>query len=204
MGKTLFDYISNDGKYPLFGLPSTEELAGRTACLPDGSKVLFGNELAVKCDDDLFLADVAGKLLLAEELPDESLKALDTEKEAADASALPEALEAWETDLSFASGYVLTALFKDGALTLKPSPEPVIPNPFSSGEEPAAPKAAEVPAAPPMTLSLQAVEIGEKRFLLRFPETGEILFFDGRRFLLYTIVRGRIVTGFVELPPKKA
>jgi hypothetical protein len=202
MGKNLFNYVSNEGKNLLFGLPSTEELVGKSAFLPDGTEVRFGDELAVKCDDDLFLADMAGKILLAEEIPDESLKALDTEKATAGASALPEALEGWETELSFASGYVLTAVFKDGTLTISPSPEPVIPNPYVSDDEPAPPEAPEAPGNPPVTLSLQAVETGEKRFLLRFPETGETIFLDARRFLLYGILRGRIVAGFVELPPK--
>lgn len=203
MGKNLFNYVSNEGKNLLFGLPSTEELVGRSAFLPDGTEVCFGEELAVKCDDDLFLADMPGRILLAEELPDESLKALDTEKATAGASALPEALEGWETELSFASGYILAAVFKDGTLTLSPSPEPVIPNPYASDDEPAAPEAPEAPSVPPVTFSLQAVETGEKRFLLRFPETGETVFLDARRFLLYGILRGRIVAGFVELPPRE-
>lgn len=199
MGKCLFDIISNDGKNPLFGLPTTEELAGRTALLPDGSEFCFGSETAVKCDDDLFLAEAAGKLLLAEELPDESLRAVDTEAAAAGASALPEALEGWETDLCFASGYVLTAVFRNGSLTLSPSPEPVVSASFASAD---APKAPEAPAAPPVTLPLQAVETGEKRFLLRFPESGETVFLDGRRFLLYALLRGRVVAGFIELPAR--
>ena len=79
MGKNLFDYFTNEGKNTPFGLPFTEELIGRTALLPDGEKVSFGNELAVKCDNDLFLADAAGRILLVEEQPDESLTALDAE-----------------------------------------------------------------------------------------------------------------------------
>lgn len=203
MGKTFLDYVSNDGEYTLFGLPFTEELKGRSAVFPDGSTILFGDELSVKCDDDLFLADAAGRILLVEELPDESLKALDARKETADASALPAALEGWETDLCFASGYVLTACFKEGMLTLSPSPEPVVSNPFASGEAPTAEYAAEAPAAPPTTLSLKAAETGDKRFLLRFPETDETVFLDGRRFLLYAILRGRIAAGFVEVPAKE-
>ena len=199
MGKSLFDYVSNEGKNTVFGLPATEELTGRTALLPDGEAVCFGDELAVKCDDDLFLADAAGRLLLVEEQPDESLTALDTEKAAAGADALPEELEGWETDLSFASGYVLTALFKNGSLTLKPSPEPVLPD---LAGKPAAPRS-PVCLADPVTFALQAVETGEKRFLFRFPETGETVFFDARRFLLYALLRGRIVAGFVEIPPKE-
>lgn len=199
MGKNLFDYCSNDGKNKLFGLPATEELTGRTALLPDGGKVCFGDELAVKCDDDLFLADAAGRLLLVEEQPDESLTAVDAEKTAADASALPEELEGWEADLGFASGYVLTALFKDGTLTLRPSPEPVVNSPFAGEKKPA--KAPEA-MADPVTFALEAVKTGEKRFLLRLPETGELVFFDARRFLLYAILRGRIVAGFVEIPPR--
>ena len=202
MEKTLFDLISNDGKELLFGLPATEELSGRKAIDPDGSVLSFDSALAVKCDDDLFLADVGGKLYLAEELPDESLKAQDAELAAAGASALPEALEGWETDLSCASGYVLTAVFRAGTLTLRPSPEPVIANPFASGGALEAPKLPASPLVPLATLSLQAVETGEKRFLLRFPETGETVFLDGRRFLLYAILGGRIVTGFVEAPAK--
>ena len=201
MKTTLLRYISNEGGSALFGLPATEELIGRTACLPDGGELRFGEETAVKCDDDLFLTVQAGKTMLVEELPDESLRALCAEEAAAEASALPEALEGWETELCFASGYVLNAAFRDGSLTLSPSPEPVIPNPFASGEA-AAPKAPEAPAAPPLTLRLCALETGEKRFLLHFPETGETVFLDGRRFLLYAILEGRIVAGFVEVPAK--
>ena len=203
MGNTLFDYFTENGKYTVFGLPATEELNGREARLPDGSAVRFGDELAVKCDDDLFLADAAGRLLLVQEFPDESLKALEAVRTAADAAALPEALEGWKTDLSFASGCVLTAVFGNGTLTLSPSPEPVVANPFSPGGTPAAPKAPETPPAPPVAFSLKAAEIGEKWFLLHFPETGETVFLNARRFLLYAILRGRIVTGFVEIPPKE-
>ena len=202
MENTLFDIISNNGKNLLFGLPATEELAGRKALLPDGTELPLGGALAVKCDDDLFLADAAGKLYLAEELPDESLKALDAELATAGASVLPEALEGWETDLCFASGYVLTAVFRAGTLTLRPSPEPVIANPFASGGALEAPQLPASPPAPLATLPLNAAETGEKRFLLRFPETGEAVFLDARRFLLYAILRGRIVTGFVEAPAK--
>ncbi len=198
---TFYDYISNQGKYTVFGLPFTEELFGRSATFPDGGEIRFGKELAVKCDDDLFLADTAGKLLLVEELPDESLKVLDAETETAGKSVLPAELEGWETDLCLASGYVLTALFREGELTLSPSPEPVVTNPFSGGTA-AAPVVREESAAAPVTFALEAVRTGEKRFLLRFPETGEIVFLDGRRFLFYAILRGRIVTGFVEIPPK--
>ena len=42
-----------------------------------------------------------------------------------------------------------------------------------------------------------------KRFLFRFPETGEVVFFNARRFLLYALMEGRTVTGFVEIPPKE-
>lgn len=199
---TLMEYASNGGKNILFGLPATEELRGRSAVLPEGVRVSFGDELAVKCDDDLFLAEKEGRLLLIEELPDESLKALDVEKTAGDSAALPNALEGWETDLCLASGWVLTALFRDGTLILRPSPEPVVVNVFGGGETPA-PQAPAVSALPPLTLSLQAAETGDKRFLLRFPETGETLFFDARRFLLYALAGGRIVAGFVEVPPKE-
>lgn len=202
MNKTLLDTITANGRYALFGLPATEELAGRTAGLPDGSTLRFGKELAVKCGDDLFLTEAGGRLLLIEELPDESLNALDAEAETAGASALPEALEGWETDLSFASGCVLTALFRGGTLTLSPSPEPVVVNVFGSGEAPAAPGTPEAPETAPVTLPLRAVEVGEKRFLLRFPETGETVFLDGRRFLLYALFGGRIAAGFVEVPPR--
>ena len=198
MGKTFFDYISNDGKDLVFGLPFTEELAGRSAALPDGSAVRFGKGLAVKCDDDLFLADVSGRLLLVEELPDESLKALDAEAATVGAEALPEALEGWETDFCFASGYVLNASFGNGKLTLRPSPEPDTSNLYSAGGA-AAPKA----EAPLAALPLQAAETGDKRFLLRFPETGETVFLDARRFLLYAIFGGRIAAGFVEAPARE-
>ena len=81
MENTLFDIISNNGKNLLFGLPATEELAGRKALLPDGTELPLDGALAVKCDDDLFLACAAGKLYIAEELPDGSLKALDAENQ---------------------------------------------------------------------------------------------------------------------------
>ena len=67
MSKKLFDYISNEGKNVFFGVPTTEELIGREALLPDGEKICFGNEMAIKCDDDLFLVDVAGRILLVED-----------------------------------------------------------------------------------------------------------------------------------------
>lgn len=203
MGKTLIEYVTNNGKYPLYGLPTTEELFGRSAQFSDGSKVSFGKEIAVKCDDDLFLADKDGQLLLAEELPDESLKALDAVKATAEASSFPEGFEGWETDLCLASGYVLTALFKDGAITLSPSPEPVVPNPFAVSDTPDSAKPAEVPEAQPITLPIKIVETGEKRYLFFLPESGEIVFFNARRFLLYTISGGRVVTGYVEIPPKE-
>ena len=203
MGKTFYDLISNDGQNTVFGLPFTEELTGRSALLPDGTAVRFDTQLAVKCDDDLFLADMDGRILLVEELPDESLKALDAEKTAAGASALPEALEGWTTDLCMASGYVLTASFRAGTLTLRPSPEPDIADPFPSGGGLTAPRTRETPGEALAALPLEAAETGEKRFLFRFPETGEILFLNARRFLLYAILRGRIAAGFVEIPPKE-
>ena len=95
MGNTFYDYFSNEGKNTVFGLPYTEELTGRSAVFPEGSAIRFGDELAVKCDDDLFLPAAAGKTLLVEELPDESLKAMDAEKATADAADLPEELELW-------------------------------------------------------------------------------------------------------------
>jgi hypothetical protein len=199
MKNSFFDYASRGGKYPLFGLPKTEELRGRTALL-EGAEVPFGEEIAVKCDDDLFLAEKDGQLLLIQELPDLSLKALDTAK--AGSPALPEALEGWETDLCLATGYVLTALFQGNTLTLRPSPEPEVVNVFGGGEDPA-PKAPAEPAAPPLTLALVTAETGAKRFLFRFPETGETVFFDARRFLLYALMGGRIAAGFVEVPAKE-
>ena len=200
MAKTLFDYISNGEKNTVFGAPFTEELRGRSALLPDGREIRFGEELAVKCDDDLFLTKKDGRLLLVQELPDESLTVLDAEEETAGAAALPEDLEGWVTDLCFASGYVLTAAFKNGTLTLSESPEPVVAGMFGSGGL-NAPESRE--ALPPLvTMALEAVEVDRKRFLFRFPETGEMLFFNARRFLLYTILRDRLVAGFVEIPPK--
>ena len=242
MGKTLFDIVTKHGEEELFGLPpadvyglpATEELIGRTALLPDGTEVSFGecltassdgtesfcgDMLAVKCADDLFLTFLDGHFYLVEELPDESLKALDILKEIAGKKALPEELEGWETELSFAPGEVLTAVFKDGTLTLSPAPEPVIGNPFglaapkdndgeASGETASGGAASrelsfgglasEMPA--PGVLPLEALKTGEKRFLLRFPETNEIVFLDGQRFLLYALLDGRIVCGFVEVP----
>lgn len=202
MEKIFANYISNDGEYTLYGLPATEELAGRTACFPDGAEIKFGAELAVKCDNDLFLTEKEGKVLLIEELPDESLKAIVAESKVAGAAVLPEKFEGWETDLSFASGYVLTAAFKDGTLVLRPSPEPVVANPYEPSEAEKTPDATEDNLAPAVTFPVEIVEIREKQFILRFPETGEIVFFDERRFLLYALLGGRIVTGFVELPFK--
>ena len=74
MKKTLFDYISNDGSSVVFGLPYTEELIGREAQLPNGERVSFGNEPAIKCDDELFLVDMEERILLVEEMEDLSLK----------------------------------------------------------------------------------------------------------------------------------
>jgi hypothetical protein len=202
MSKKLFDYISNDGKNVLFGVPTTEELIGREALLPDGEKVCFGNEMAIKCDDDLFLADVGGRILLVEEAEDLSLKALDAEKAASGANTIPEDLEGWETDLSLASGYVLTGLFADGKLRLAPSPEPEIPEAFAGMKNPSENKEPEI-LADPVTYTLETVVTGDKRFLFRFPETGEVVFFNARRFLLYALMEGRTVTGFVEIPPKE-
>ena len=201
MGK-FYDYISNDSKRVVFGLPATEELIGREAVLPDGEKIAFGNEMAIKCDDDLFLVDAAGKILLVEEQEDLSLKALDAEKAAAGAGTIPEDLEGWTTDLCFASGFVLNATFAEGKLKLASSPKPEIPPAFleigivSPTVEP------EVEAEP-KEFALETVVTGDKRFLFRFPETGEVVFFDARRFLFYALMEGRAVTGFVEIPPKE-
>lgn len=202
MSKKLFDYISNDGKNVLFGVPTTEELIGREALLPDGEKVCFGNEMAIKCDDDLFLVDLGGRILLVEEAEDLSLKALDAEKAASGANTIPEDLEGWETDLSLASGYVLTGLFADGKLRLAPSPEPEIPEAFAGMRNPSENKEPEI-LADPVTYTLETVVTGDKRFLFRFPETGEVVFFNARRFLLYALMEGRTVTGFVEIPSKE-
>ena len=202
MSKKLFDYISNDGKNVLFGVPTTEELIGREALLPDGEKVCFGNEMAIKCDDDVFLVDLGGRILLVEEAEDLSLKALDAEKAASGANTIPEDLEGWETDLSLASGYVLTGLFADGKLRLAPSPEPEIPQAFAGMKNPSENKEPEI-LADPVTYTLETVVTGDKRFLFRFPETGEVVFFNARRFLLYALMEGRTVTGFVEIPPKE-
>jgi len=57
--------------------------------------------------------------------------------------------------------------------------------------------------ADPVTYTLETVVTGDKRFLFRFPETGEVVFFNARRFLLYALMEGRTVTGFVEIPPKE-
>ena len=202
MSKKLFDYISNDGKNVLFGVPTTEELIGREALLPDGEKVCFGNEMAIKCDDDRFLVDLGGRILLVDEAEDLSLKALDAEKAASGANTIPEDLEGWETDLSLASGYVLTGLFADGKLRLAPSPEPEIPEAFAGMKNPSENKEPEI-LADPVTYTLETVVTGDKRFSFRFPETGEVVFFNARRFLLYALMEGRTVTGFVEIPPKE-
>lgn len=202
MKTNLYDYISNGGKNVLYGLPATEELIGRTAKLPCGCELKFDGELAVKADDDLFLAEKDGKIYLIEELPDESLKAIDAGETAEAAAALPADIDGWETDLCFASGYVLTATFKGGELTLKPSPEPVVDNPFSSSGKPGGSQAPAAPDAPPATFAVKAAEVGEKRFVFRFEENGEIIFFNARRFLLYALLNGRIVCGFVEIPAR--
>lgn len=191
---TFFEYATDHGKYPLFSLPATEELTGRTARFPDGGELSFGGELSLKCDDDLFLVSLGDRRLLVEEDPQERLEARDAEALTEGLSKLPEALEGWETDLCFASGYVLTALFRDGTLSLRPSPEPVSPG-AEGGQRPRA----EVPS---VSFTLLAAETGDKRFLLRFPETGETVFLDGRRFLLYAIPEGRIAVGFVEAPAR--
>ena len=196
MKKTVLDILTDSGKFPLFGLPASEELAGRTARLPDGTDLRFDGELAVKCDDDLFLAEKEGRLLLVKELSEESLQALDTAAETENASALPEALEGWVTDFSCASGRVLTAAFGGGKLAVSPSPEPEMPFTFTA-------EASKAPENPEAVFPLQAVEFDEKRFILRFPETGETVVFNGRRFLLYAILGGRIAAGFVEIPPKE-
>ena len=202
MSNKLFEYISYEGKRVVFGLPATEELNGREALLPDGEKACFGTELAIKCDDDLFLVDLAGRILLVEEKEDLSLQALDAEKAAAGANTLPEDLEGWKTDLCFASGFVLTATFADGKLNLEPSPKPEIPPTFL--EVGIVSPTVEPDVFPePVTYALETVVTGEKRFLFRFPETGEVVFFDARRFLLYALMEGRTVTGFVEIPPKE-
>ena len=55
----------------------------------------------------------------------------------------------------------------------------------------------------PETYALETVVTGDKRYLFRFPETGEVVFFNARRFLLYALMGGRAITGFVEIPPKE-
>ncbi len=192
---TLFEYMTDHGKYRPFSLPASEELTGRTARFPDGRELSFGGEPALKCDDELFLVSLGDRRLLVEERPDGDLEARDAEALTEGLSKLPEALEGWETDLCFASGYVLTALFRDGTLSLRPSPEPVSPG----AEVPQSPQA-EVPS---VSFPLLAAETGDKRFLLRIPETGETVFLDGRRFLLYAIPEGRIAVGFVEAPARE-
>ena len=57
--------------------------------------------------------------------------------------------------------------------------------------------------ADPETYALETVVTGEKRFLFHFPETGEVVFLNARRFLLYALMGGRTITGFVEIPPKE-
>lgn len=203
MEHTFLDTVTGGGKHVLFGLPATEELTGRTAVFPDGSEIRFGEETAVKADDDLFLAEKDGSIFLIEELPDESLRGLDAEETTAGAEALPEVLEGWETDVSFASGRVLTATFRNGALTLWPSPEPVVANPFGEGNDRPAEKD-RTPAEEPAVFPLKAAETGEKRFLLRFPETGETVFLNARRFLFYAILDGRITAGYADVPPRDA
>lgn len=202
MSMKLFDYISNEGKSVVFGLPTTEELIGREALLPCGEKICFGDEMAIKCDDDLFLVDAGGKILLVEEKEDLSLQALDAEK-ATSGKGIPEDLEGWETDLSFASGFVITAKFADGKLNMKPSPEPEIPAVYVEEKKFSPTFEAEVNLGP-IAFDLETAVTGDKRFLFHFPETGEVVFFDARRFLLYALLGGRTVTGFVEIPPKEA
>ncbi len=203
MSMKLFDYISNESKSVVFGLPTTEELIGKEAAYPCGEKICFGEEMAIKCDDDLFLVDRAGKILLVEELEDLSLKVLDAEDTCAGKNVLPEELEGWQTDMSCASGHVLTALFADGKLNLKPSPTPEIPEVYRTEKKYSPAIEAEVDLGPE-SFAVETPVTGDKRFLFRFPETGEVLFFDARRFLLYALMNGRTVTGFVEIPPKDA
>ena len=202
MRETFLEYVSDGGNYIPFAVPATEELAGRTARLPDGSEIRFGDGPAVKCDDDLFLAEEEGRIFLAEELPDGSLKALDAEEETEGADALPGDLEGWMTDLSFASRRVLAAAFGKGALSLRRSPEPSVLNTFAGaskagGEE-------EQDDGRTASFVLKAAETGEKRFLLRFPETGETVFLNARRFLFYAILDGRITAGYADVPPRDA
>ncbi len=58
------------------------------------------------------------------------------------------------------------------------------------------------PAADPVEFAVKIAETGAKRYVLYFPETGETLFFNARRFLLYALLNGRIVCGFVEIPAR--
>ena len=200
MGKTVFEIITKGGQLNPHGPPASTELCGRCALLPDGSEVCFKEAVTVKVDDDLFLSEVSGKLFLVEEQPDESLKALDAVKETEGKAALPEDLEGWDTEVSLSPGTVFSAVFKEGTLSLSPAPEVKLPNFFGAPEEPAEPEAPAEPE-PPVVLPVEVSETGEKHFLIRFPESGEVLFFNGRRFLLYGILNGRIVCGFAEVPP---
>ena len=92
MKNSLIDYVSCSGKNVLYGLPTTEELAGRTAKLPCGCELSFTGELAVKVDDDLFLAEKDGKLYLIEEAADESLKPICSHSSKAAFSSWPSPL----------------------------------------------------------------------------------------------------------------
>ena len=196
MRETFLEYVSDGGNYIPFAVPATEELAGRTARLPDGAEIRFGGETAVKCDDDLFLAGKDGRILLVGELPDGSLKALDAEEETEAAPGLPEDLEGWKTDLSFASRRVLTAVFGKDALTLRRSPEPSVANMLAGM------KTEESDDGRTASFVLKAAETGDRRFLLRLPETGETVFLNARRFLFYAILDGRITAGYADVPPR--
>ena len=84
--------------------------------------------------------------------------------------AMPEDLVGWETEFSFAPGLILTARFAENAVDI-------------GGE----------------VFPLKIFTVGEKRFLLLFDGGGTVLF-DAKRFLLYSAVDGRAVTGYAEVP----
>ena len=85
-------------------------------------------------------------------------------------STMPEEFLAWETEFSVAPGRILKARFSENAVDIEGTFFP-----------------------------LKVVRAGEKQYLLLFT-CGASVFFDAKRFLLYSAADGRVVTGYVEVP----
>ena len=97
----------------------------------------------------------------------------DTDRLCSASSAMPEEFLDWETEFSAAPGLILTACFKENAVAIDGT-----------------------------LFSLKVLPTGERQYLLLF-ETGETVFFDAKRFLWYSAANGRVVTGYVEVPPRR-